>query len=60
MGGASYSEMRSAYEVTNAVKNWEVIVGKNFSYLWQTHTMTFLVVLFYNSNDILIIDFFSD
>lgn len=27
MGGASYSEMRSAYEVTNAVKNWEVIVG---------------------------------
>ena len=28
MGGASYSEMRSAYEVTNAVKNWEVIVGQ--------------------------------
>ena len=27
MGGVSYSEMRSVYEVTNAVKNWEVIVG---------------------------------
>lgn len=29
VGGISYSEMRSAYEVTAAVKNWEVIVGRS-------------------------------
>ena len=29
VGGASYSEMRAAYEVTNANKNWEVIVGQS-------------------------------
>ncbi len=28
VGGMSYSEMRAAYEVTAAVKNWEVIVGQ--------------------------------
>lgn len=31
VGGISYSEMRSAYEVTAAVKNWEVIVGEFYS-----------------------------
>lgn len=28
VGGITYSEMRAAYEVTKAVKNWEVIIGK--------------------------------
>lgn len=28
VGGLTFSEMRAAYEVTNAVKNWEVICGK--------------------------------
>ena len=29
MGGACYSELRTAYEVTAANKNWEVIIGKS-------------------------------
>lgn len=27
VGGASFSEMRAAYEVTNERKNWECILG---------------------------------
>lgn len=28
VGGVCFSEIRSAYEVTNAKQNWEVIIGK--------------------------------
>ena len=27
-GGATYSELRTAYEVTQEKKNWEVIIGE--------------------------------
>ena len=30
MGGATFSEFRVGYEVSNDKKNWEVIVGKYF------------------------------
>jgi len=30
IGGITYSEMRSAYEVTAEAKHWEVIVGNSF------------------------------
>lgn len=30
IGGMTFSEMRSAYEVTKNSKNWEVIIGKVF------------------------------
>ena len=29
VGGACFSEVRCAYEVTNALKNWEVIIGSS-------------------------------
>lgn len=29
IGGACFSEIRCAYEVTNALKNWEVIIGSS-------------------------------
>ena len=28
MGGATYSEFRVGYEISNDKKNWEVIIGK--------------------------------
>lgn len=28
VGGVCFSEIRCAYEVTNVLKNWEVIIGK--------------------------------
>lgn len=28
-GGMTYSEIRSAYEVTSAIKSWEVIIGSS-------------------------------
>lgn len=30
VGGVCFSEIRCAYEVTNALKNWEVIIGKKY------------------------------
>ena len=32
LGGFSYSEMRTAYEINNVAKNWEIVIGK---YWWN-------------------------
>jgi hypothetical protein len=32
MGGFTFAEARTGYEVTNDKKNWEVIVGEYLSY----------------------------
>lgn len=42
VGGVCFSEIRCAYEVTNAVKNWEVIIGNSIiiiSHVWQVFIM---------------------
>lgn len=33
VGGVCFSEIRCAYEVTNAMKNWEVIIGESSFFL---------------------------
>ncbi len=41
LGGATFSELRTAYEVTNDKKNWEVIIGecgRRLTESLQTHT----------------------
>lgn len=41
VGGLCFSEIRCAYEVTNALKNWEVIIGK-----WMLKDLIEIVNLF--------------
>jgi hypothetical protein len=37
VGGLTFSEMRSAYEVTESGKNWEVVIGELISANLQSH-----------------------
>lgn len=50
LGGICFSEMRSAYEVNQAVKSCEVIIGKN-EHNWFTHVIECLCLMEPARND---------
>ena len=53
MGGATYSEFRVGYEISNEKKNWEVIVGKLISHHIETDHQALFPKLYESSFGIL-------
>ena len=49
VGGISFSELRTAYEVTKLSKNWEVIIGKYFQNNLHYFVLLFVLTNFYSA-----------
>ena len=47
VGGMSYSEMRSAYEVSQSTKNWDVLIGQLLYFLTFQNIFGYLFILTY-------------
>jgi len=59
VGGVTYSELRSAYEVTNVSKTWDVIIGQSAAVnssadivvTYKIHKLKMMVIFLYENDN---------